>query len=439
MSTATAVRVDRLGKCYRLGQRGAGYKSLRESLTNAAVAIGRRRGSGERKDTLVWALRDLSFNVPHGEVLGVIGRNGAGKSTLLKILSRITEPTEGEAQVYGRVGSLLEVGTGFHPELTGRENVYLNGAILGMSRVEIERKFDEIVGFAGVEEFIDTPIKRFSTGMQVRLAFAVAAHLDTEILFVDEVLSVGDAEFQKRCLDRMRQVTREGRTVILVSHDMTTIRSLCARVLLLERGRLVLDGPPGSVVGHYLSQSSAAGRAVEREELDQAAIGHIDRADPTVRCTRIEVLDGHGAPRASFQSDEDVLVRIGYRCYRTIPDLRVVLSVVDDNGNAVLTTQTLDDPEAVHFAHLGPGEYRSTVKIPSRLFGERSVRLTLEIINVKTEHLMYAGIVGFDVHFMPYNQVLYGSFSTSPFRPRFSWTTEACEPGKEVDVQRSGA
>jgi len=254
-----AVRVEGLGKLYRIGGQQEQYATLRDTLTDLCAAPFRRARSLLRGEAYgaadlkqeIWALRDLSFEVQHGEVLGIIGRNGAGKSTLLKILSRITEPTRGCADVFGRIGSLLEVGTGFHPELTGRENVYLNGAILGMSREEIRRKFDEIVAFAEVEKFIDTPVKHYSSGMGLRLGFAVAAHLEPEILVVDEVLAVGDVAFQKKCLGKMSEVAGQGRTVLFVSHNMAAVNSLCSRGLLLESGSLAaLDSAP-SVIFQY--------------------------------------------------------------------------------------------------------------------------------------------------------------------------------------------
>jgi len=254
-----AIRVENLTKKFYLGER-VGIKTFREALQDLVTAPFRawkRNGNGDGQEKVdtdreIWALKGVSFEVKHGEVLGIIGPNGAGKSTLLKILSRITEPTGGYAEIRGRVGSLLEVGTGFHPELTGRENVYLNGAILGMSKAEIRRKFDDIVSFAGVEKFIDTPVKRYSSGMQVRLAFAVAAHLDPEILIIDEVLAVGDAEFQKRCLGKMDEVSRSGRTVLFVSHNMAAVEALCRRAILLESGRKRLDDVAHSVVNQYL-------------------------------------------------------------------------------------------------------------------------------------------------------------------------------------------
>jgi lipopolysaccharide transport system ATP-binding protein len=239
-SEPLALRVDGIGKRYRLGEAN-GYRTLREGI----ASLGRRRRHVARQSSAeMWALRDVTFDVRSGEVVGVIGRNGAGKSTLLKVLSRITEPTEGEARVTGRVGALLEVGTGFHPELTGRENILLNGAILGMRRADIRRNLDAIVAFAEIERFLDTPVKRYSTGMQMRLAFAVAAHLEPEILVIDEVLAVGDAEFQRKCLGRMGNVAREGRTVLFVSHNMAAVESLCDRVLWLEGGRVGDDSHP---------------------------------------------------------------------------------------------------------------------------------------------------------------------------------------------------
>jgi lipopolysaccharide transport system ATP-binding protein len=243
----TALRVEGLGKRYRIGERRAAYKTLRDGIANAAEGslrqlkglFGENRSGRESGPTDYWALRDVSFDVNHGEVVGVIGKNGAGKSTLLKILSRITEPTEGRARVFGRVGSLLEVGTGFHPELTGRENIYMNGAILGMSKADIDRRFDEIVAFAEIDTYLDTPVKRYSSGMQLRLGFAVAAHMEPEILIVDEVLAVGDAAFQKKCMGKMGDVASGGRTVLFVSHNMIAVRTLCERAIVLDKGTLI--------------------------------------------------------------------------------------------------------------------------------------------------------------------------------------------------------
>ncbi len=274
-----AIQVENLAKQYKIGEKQAAYRTLRESIMNVAKApfvktASLLKGEAYAASSLkreIWALKDISFDVKIGEVLGVIGRNGAGKSTLLKILTRITEPTEGSAIIRGRVGSLLEVGTGMHPELTGRENVYLNGAILGMRRTEINRKFDEIVDFSGVEEFIDTPLKHYSSGMQVRLAFSIAAHLEPEILLVDEVLAVGDAEFQKRCLGKMEEVSRADRTIFFVSHQLNSIRRLCGQCIWLDSGKLRMIGPTAEVVSAY--ETAVSTPAQDLAHLDDDSAG----------------------------------------------------------------------------------------------------------------------------------------------------------------------
>jgi lipopolysaccharide transport system ATP-binding protein len=270
-----SISVAGLGKRYRIGEPGSDYTTLKEALTSsvrglAASARALVRSDGRRRREHIWALRDVSFEVARGEAVAVIGANGAGKSTLLKILSRITEPTEGRATIRGRVGSLLEVGTGFHPELTGRENTYLNGAIIGMTRREIARKFDEIVEFAEVSRFIDTPVKRYSSGMYLRLAFAVAAHLEPEILIVDEVLAVGDAAFQKKCMGKMGDVAQQGRTVMFVSHNMDAVQRLCTRGILLESGIVVAQGGIADVVAHYLSARDVESAPGEWKDLADA-------------------------------------------------------------------------------------------------------------------------------------------------------------------------
>jgi lipopolysaccharide transport system ATP-binding protein len=292
------VKVENLSKHYRIGAAPAAYATLRESLTNALRRpFSSLRGKFSDSSESVWALRDVNFTVVAGEVLGIIGQNGAGKSTLLKILSRITQPTEGRAELYGRTGSLLEVGTGFHPELTGRENIYLNGAILGMTRPEIQRKFDEIVAFSELEKFLETPVKRYSSGMYMRLAFAVAAHLDPEILVVDEVLAVGDAAFQKKCLGRMRDISTEGRTVLFVSHNMAAIRSLCNRGILLANGQKAFEGPAGECVDRYM----AAVTQHASNEVDLTSVRRGRGVDTTLRISKVRIVSRDGRP----------LVRVG--------------------------------------------------------------------------------------------------------------------------------
>lgn len=323
-----AIQVEGLGKRYRLGQRQAAYRMLRDVLAAsgrrllAAFSRDGRRPPGDSHD--FWALRHVSFEVSHGEVVGIIGRNGAGKSTLLKLLSRISEPTEGRARVYGRIGALLEVGTGFHPELTGRENIYLNGALLGMTRAEIRRKFDEIVAFAEVEEFLDTPVKRYSSGMQLRLGFAVAAHLEPEILIVDEVLAVGDATFQKKCLGKMQDVAGSGRTVLFVSHNMPAVLNLCGRVLVLEQGRLVFDGPPRQGVEQYLARHAVSLREPLAERMDRQGSG---------RCRFFDVrfLDGADREIAHPRSGEPLQIAIRFQ-WADLRPLRHVQVGIDLRG-----------------------------------------------------------------------------------------------------------
>jgi lipopolysaccharide transport system ATP-binding protein len=310
MGTA-AIEVESLGKEYRIGELQR-YKALRDTLTETATApfralgslFNRHRNGGRRQTSTIWALKDVSFSVNPGDVVGIIGRNGAGKTTLLRLLSRITEPTTGQATIRGRLGSLLEVGTGFHPELSGRENIYLNGAILGMRKSEIDRKFDEIVAFSEVEKFLDTPIKHYSSGMYIRLAFAVAAHLETEILLIDEVLAVGDASFQKKCLGKMQDVSKQGRTILFVSHNLAAVESLCPKSLLVHGGRLLDYGETPRIINQYLQEQTKA----EVVPLDQ----RLDRAgDGTVRATSIRI-ESTDADRI-IRSGSRLSVRIHYR------------------------------------------------------------------------------------------------------------------------------
>ena len=282
------IKVQGLGKQYRIGSQGSAYSTLRETLVTKFRSPLHGRSRNNAADKKIWALHDVSFEVNPGEVVGIIGRNGAGKSTLLKILSRVTEPTTGRVELHGRVGSLLEVGTGFHPELSGRENIYLNGAVLGMRRAEITRKFDDIVAFAEVEKFIDTPVKRYSSGMYVRLAFAVAAYLEPEILLVDEVLAVGDASFQRKCLDRMKDVGQRGRTVLFVSHNMPAVTRLCERTVLLDEGTVLQDDQSHKVVSSYLKSGLGTMAAREWDDLAEAPGNEIVR----LRAVRVRNEDG---------------------------------------------------------------------------------------------------------------------------------------------------
>ena len=361
-----AIRVEDLGKQYKIGAQIDRYRTLRDSLVEAIRRPMRmlRGGNGAANET-IWALKNISFEVRKGEVLGVIGRNGAGKSTLLKILSRVTEPTEGYAEIHGRVGSLLEVGTGFHPELTGRENIALNGAILGMKRAEIERKFDEIVEFSGIGQFIDTPVKRYSSGMYLRLAFAVAAHMEPEILVVDEVLAVGDAEFQRKCLGKMSDVASQGRTVLFVSHNMSAILRLTEETIVLEKGHLVYRAPTSQAVDYYMASGFTG--AGERT-WDSAEIPH--EAAPFVPLA-LRLRDSKGQVVDTLRSTEPFQVEIEYCLDQAITGLRVGIYLLTMRGEYVFTSFDLDDPQ--QFIQMGvrqAGRYISHCTIPANTLNE---------------------------------------------------------------------
>jgi lipopolysaccharide transport system ATP-binding protein len=330
-----AIRVENLSKRYRLGATRYQNDTLRDQLVDFLKTKIRSGGQGCPATGILWALKDVSFEVKRGEVLGLIGHNGAGKSTLLKVLSRITEPTAGRAEIFGRVGSLLEVGTGFDRELTGRENIYLSGAILGMRKAEIDRKFDEIVAFSEVEKFIDTPVKRYSSGMYVRLAFAVAAHLESEILLVDEVLAVGDAAFQKKCIGKIDDVTRKGRTVLFVSHNMATLEHLCPGALLFDGGRLVQAGSSTEVIQAYLSTIPALARLPLEDRRDRKGEGEVVVTD-------VKVVNRYGQDVQNAVSGEDVIFRVCFRAEanKHFKNCRISLSAhKDDRCYFLLSTE----------------------------------------------------------------------------------------------------
>jgi len=354
-----AIHVDSLSKRYRIQQGArARYGTLRDALVEAVRAPFRRRSSPgfAGNDSCIWALKDVSFEVKRGEVVGIIGRNGAGKTTLLKILARITEPTEGYAEVRGRVGSLLEVGTGFHPELTGRENIYLNGAILGMKKAEIDRKFDEIVAFAEIEKFIDTPVKFYSSGMYVRLAFAVAAHLDPEILLVDEVLAVGDAQFQKKCLGKMGEVAGEGRTVLFVSHNMGAISSLTERTIYLEEGKLKLLASTESVIAAYIASSFQTGGIWQADYVT-------DQPMQITQVTLSSTQDSSISHRNQFDVFDDIVISVDYVVRQPIRGAVVAANIHASDGTHLISLEDIDaNPDALYERQ--PGNYRTSVTIP---------------------------------------------------------------------------
>ena len=380
----TIIRVENLGKRYIIGhqQQQERYTALRDVIANGAKGLANRFNPKSKVQNPnleeFWALKDVSFEVKQGDRVGIIGRNGAGKSTLLKILSRITEPTTGRIQLNGRVASLLEVGTGFHPELTGRENIFLNGAILGMGKREISRKFDEIVAFAEVERFLDTPVKRYSSGMYVRLAFAVAAHLEPEILIVDEVLAVGDATFQKKCLGKMEDVAdKEGRTVLFVSHNTGMIQALCNKCFLLQKGIVVEQGVPSQLIQKYLSYGA---------ELDGSG-GEInwqgDQApgNQEIKLLGVRLLDKNKVIKDTFNTEDFIQVEIAYEVLTAIRGMRFVLHVLTPEGIVVLaSTNHLNQDDTVL-----PGHYHTSCVLPKNLFNKNKyiIKINAGIPGVK--------------------------------------------------------
>ena len=393
----TVIKVENLSKRYVLGRdlRPASTKTGRAiQLIKSPFSWLDQQIRGPDSDQILWALKDVSFEVRRGEVVGIIGRNGAGKSTLLRVLSRITEPTKGFAEIKGRVGSLLEVGTGMHPELTGRENIYMNATLLGMSRREVDREFNEIVEFSGIEKFIDTPVKRYSSGMRVRLGFAIAAYLEPDILIVDEVLAVGDVEFQRRCIGKMKSVTGEGRTVLFVSHNMGMIRSLCDRSILLGDGRITDDGKSEDVVSAYLSLWSAAsesnGEICWRD--DEQALGSEE-----MRLCSIRLLGTTGKIQDVFEVDKPVLVEVTYQIHVPLRGMRIEFHLMTDDG--VVAFASVDQDQRPNT--LQPGQYRSGLTIPGGLLNHKKylVRLQFAIPRVRVlisgqEYLSFACVMG---------------------------------------------
>jgi lipopolysaccharide transport system ATP-binding protein len=406
------IEINELGKLYRIGENSATLLSRLWSPLRGGTADDRRASE-------FWALRGVSLDVCEGDVLGLIGKNGAGKSTLLKILSRITEPSCGRAILRGRVASLLEVGTGFHPELTGRENIFLNGVILGMRISEVKAKFDEIVGFSEIGRFIDTPVKRYSSGMYVRLAFAIAAHLEPEVLLVDEVLAVGDAAFQRRCLGKMGEVAREGRTIIFVSHNMTAIQTLCSRAVWLEHGRVVKEGAVRPTVSEYLRRATVVGHSRAWPALESAP------GNRFVRLLRVQVRPAGADDDEQIRVDTPIDIEITY--WNAEPDAPLSLSVhvINDEGITVFASPSIADPARAG-ARLQPGAYRSTCSLPGSLLNDGAyvlrvlfVRHASEVVFAIDEALLFEVADSADGR-----GAWFGKW-TGVVRPRLAWRTES--------------
>ena len=424
----TAISVNNIGKQYKIGaaETKFRYNMLRDVIMDTVTAPIRLAkamvGKSDRRmnQNYVWALKDVSFDLEEGKVLGIVGRNGAGKSTLLKILSRVTEPTTGNVTVRGRVGSLLEVGTGFHPELTGRENIYMNGAILGMKRAEIDSKFDEIVDFSEVTQFIDTPVKRYSSGMYLRLAFAVAAHLEPEILVVDEVLAVGDAEFQKKCLGKMNDVAQQGRTVLFVSHNMSAILRLTEEAIVLNKGQLIMRAPSQEAVDYYLSsgQSQAGERTWSADEVPAAS-------EPFTPIS-LKVKDRTGKVVDTIRSTETTTLEFEYKLNAPVTGLRVGLYVGTMRGEYVFTSFDTDTPELYEiFDSREAGHYVSRAELPVDIFneGRYMVGVNASSFGVR-RYFMDENALAFNVDISGAPGTQWGEPRVGPVRPRLNWKIE---------------
>ncbi len=437
-----AIRASRLSKVYRIGVRektpdslaGAVFDFVRspianfrkyrslyrfDDLTEKAPAAG-----GVPKD-VIWALRDVSFEIGHGEVVGIIGRNGAGKSTLLKLLTRITPPTRGRAEIRGRVSSLLEVGTGFHQELTGRENIYLNGTILGMTKREVVKKFDEIVDFSGVEAFLDTPVKRYSSGMAVRLAFAVAAHLEPEILIIDEVLAVGDAAFQKKCIGKMQDVGKQGRTILFVSHNMPAVRMLCSRAILIKDGGLLMDGTPHEIVSAYLTTDAGTPAARDWPDAESAPGG------PAARLRGIRMVSADGGAGSSFDVRETIGIQMRYEVMTGGHVLMPHYYVYNDEG--VLLFGTLDQDPVWRGQPREQGTYVSTAWIPGNFLSTGMIYVSCALLSRSTDTSQFyeRHVIGFNVTDNMGEGTARGDWAGwlgGVVRPLLSWETQCVSP-----------
>jgi len=427
-----AIKVEEIGKRFRIGTAPGKfkYRMLRDVIVDTATApirwvhaLANRQPLVEDQPNYIWALKDVSFDLEEGKVLGIVGRNGAGKSTLLKVLSRVTEPTRGTVTVRGRVGSLLEVGTGFHPELTGRENIYMNGAILGMKRAEIDSKFDEIVAFSEVEQFIDTPVKRYSSGMYLRLAFAVAAHLEPEILVVDEVLAVGDAEFQKKCLGKMGDVAQQGRTVLFVSHNMSAILRLTEESIVLNKGRLVMRGPTQQAVDYYLSsgQAQAGKRIWDADEVPASAAPFVP--------VSLQLKDPRGKVVDTARSTDPLTIELEYRLLAPITGLRVGIYLSTMRGEYVLTSFDVDDTQ--QYERLGSrdaGHYVSRTTLPADLLnrGRYVLGVNAGSFGVR-RYFMEENALAFNVNISGAPGTQWAEARQGLIRPRLDWKIEKVE------------
>ena len=435
--TDAVIKLEALGKRFRIGGPGPSYRTIRESLIDAIrspLSAFRNRHNSDANS--FWALRNLDLSVTPGEVVGLIGRNGAGKSTLLKILASITYPTTGCARVRGRVGSLLEVGCGFHPELSGRENIYLNGAILGMKRAEIHRAFDSIVEFAEIERFLDTAVKHYSSGMYLKLAFSVAAHLDTDILLVDEVLAVGDAQFQQKCLGKVSEVSQSGRTVFFVSHNMQSIMRFCDRVVRLQQGEIIDDGAPAQVVADYLQPGSGVISSQEWPDIRTAP------GDDVVRLRSISIEDESGDMTTVVDRNSSFRVHMTYDLLQPGHQITPSLKVISQSGVILFTS--LDPSSVCDESRREPGRYSSVVTVPGDFMNVGCYSVLASVFNTKNTHVRHVyenDVIAFQIientsgNFL--QTFLAHHLSGGALRPALDWKTEGPMEGLTISPRRS--
>ncbi len=419
------IRAEKLSKQYNISTAKPRYDSLREQLTDGLKSLFRQRRQPKQDRDTFWALKDVSFEVRQGEIVGIIGQNGAGKSTLLKILSRITTPTSGRAEIYGRVGSLLEVGTGFHPELTGRENIYLSGAVIGMKKEEIRRHFDSIVDFAEIEKFLEVPVKRYSSGMYVRLAFAVAAHLEPEILLVDEVLSVGDSAFQKKCLAKIGDAAKGGRTILFISHNMVAVNSLCERVIWVNGGKVVEDGPTARVVTKYLATSEKSA------DLSEEVWNDISEApgNDMVRLHRVSVRPQNGSPSDPLAMQTPFQVEVEFWNLVADAHLHIALFLYTEEGVIAFATGKPNNHP------LPAGKLRSVCYVPGDLLNSGLHRFVVFAVK-DTSNIIYSheSRVAINIHDMKERQGSWFGKAPGVVQPVLKWTTEYLSEGREAKV-----
>lgn len=429
----TVVKVQNVSKRYQIGGLDAGYRTFRETFAEViARPIHRLRGQRRQQGESIWALKDINFEVPEGEIVGLIGHNGAGKSTLLKILSRITTPTTGRTEVHGRIGSLLEVGTGFHPDLTGRENIYLNGTILGIKRSEIKERFDKIVAFSEIEQFIDTPVKWYSSGMYLRLAFSVAVHLDTEVLIMDEVLAVGDVGFQQKCLDKMHDIRNQGRTILFVSHSMAAVTRLCERVILLEKGQIAADGPANEVVNDYLG---AAWQVTAEREWDNPEERPGTEA---VRLIKVRAVAEDSTTKESLSIQEQIGIELTYEVLQPGHILTPRVDLFSEEGTHLFASHDVG-PEWRRQPRAA-GRYTSTIAIPANFLSAGNLRATASVMShhpATVTHVYVPNAIGFQVVESDEEHTARGDYIgpiPGVIRPLLDWTTDFHESKATTSV-----